>query len=145
MPFSSSAFTRDASVNRGGGSVKCCFGVTSRSRSFSPTVSGGFLINSQEAVEFHDAPVFPEQVILRRNLNGRLIVDRRVHLRSDESSPDQAIELQLILREKLFQVVGRPANEGRTNGLMGVLGVFLALIENRFLGQVIRAVDVGHI
>ena len=31
MPYSSSAFTREASVKRGGGSVKCWDGMTSRS------------------------------------------------------------------------------------------------------------------
>ena len=43
-------------------------------------IIGGFLINLQESVELHNAAVLAEQVILRRNFNGRLVIDRRIHL-----------------------------------------------------------------
>ena len=41
MPSRSSSFTRLASENRGGGSVKCCDGVISRTSTWSPWASGG--------------------------------------------------------------------------------------------------------
>ena len=46
MPFSSSSLTREASVKRGGGCVKCCSGRSFRSRSTIPVSSGGSIRSS---------------------------------------------------------------------------------------------------
>ena len=70
MPRSSSSFTSDASLKRGGGSVKCCSGFSSFSLSFCPASSAGnlcfsasssssfesfdFLVDLQEAVELQN-------------------------------------------------------------------------------------------
>src|SRR6266404_2897391 len=43
IPRSSSSFTSDASLYRGGGSVKCCSGFKDLSVSFCPASSGGSL------------------------------------------------------------------------------------------------------
>ena len=46
MPFSSNAFTKFASVNLAGGSVKCCSGERFFKLSVSPTVRRGMLLVS---------------------------------------------------------------------------------------------------
>src|SRR5260370_42158259 len=43
MPRSSSSFTREASLKRGGGSVKCCSGSRDFKVSFFPASRGGML------------------------------------------------------------------------------------------------------
>src|SRR3989344_5215314 len=45
MPFSSRVLTKDASVNRGGGSVKCCMGFISLHKSSSFCSSAGRIVS----------------------------------------------------------------------------------------------------
>src|SRR5208282_384228 len=49
MPRSSSSFTSEASLKRGGGSVKCCSGSSDFSVSFCPASSGGSLCLSSSS------------------------------------------------------------------------------------------------
>ena len=79
MPFSSSAFTRLASVKRGGGCVKCCDGMTStslsglalgRARAVGPRFVLGLVVTAlavddEEAVEEHHASGRAQHVVAR--------------------------------------------------------------------------------
>ena len=49
IPFSSNAFTRLASVKRGGGCVKCCSGSSSSSRSACSAVSPGSIASASSS------------------------------------------------------------------------------------------------
>ena len=82
-------------------------GLTSSSR--------GFFVDLEEPVELHHAAGCAEHVILCGNLDGGLIVDRRIHLRSDEPRPDQPVELVFVFgQDTAFRSSGvRPTNVGR--------------------------------
>jgi len=101
MPSSSSSLTSVASLNRGGGSVKCWSGrILSRRRvcpsatcgsarpspssSFSSSsrsaIDAGILIDTEVAVEFLDGAGSPKGVVAGRMSMVVLIEDRRKHL-----------------------------------------------------------------
>src|SRR6266581_1388275 len=122
MPFSSSSLTRLASLNRGGGWVKC-WSVSSFLRATtSPSVRGGGALRGG------------------RDVHHRLVEDRRPHLGSHEAVPDQGVELELVLGQVPLDLFGIAVEVGGPDGLVGVLGALLAPVEVRLLGDVVLAV-----
>src|SRR5690349_12330428 len=60
-----------------------------------------FLVDLQEALEFGDATSRTEDVIgsalaARADIDSGLVEDGRLHLRSDETHPNKAVELQFV-------------------------------------------------
>ena len=110
LPASSPAL---ASVNRGGGWVKCCVGSISIGKTRLPSArSGSKLIFAADASHLHEAVEdqlatrgaedgFRLPCVWRDNRHGRLIKLRRRHLAGDETVPDQLIQLRLIRRRAL--------------------------------------------
>ena len=96
----------------------------------------GLFIDLEEAVELQNAAGSAEQIILGGDFDAGLIVDGRVHLRCDETRPDQPVELVFIFGKKRLQVVRRAADKGRTNRFVSVLRVLLALVDDRLFGKV---------
>ena len=114
IPFSSSSFTSVASVKQGGGCVKCCSGLSSRSLRISPSVKGGsclgpsafavgsfsdlgpflrgvvvpaFFVDREKTVELQHRATSAQHVAPRLDLGDGLVEDRWRHLRGDEAVP----------------------------------------------------------
>ena len=121
IPSSSRRLTRVASVNRGGGSVKCCLGRTSSHRTVSPLATLGkaalvglvpdalgrvvaaLLIQLEEAVEQNDGTGGAQTgpAVACRHVDGGLLETRRSHLARHRPLPDQVIEAPgLIVEER---------------------------------------------
>ena len=137
MPSRSSSFTRLASEKRGGGSVKCCDGVISRTSD--PVALGqrrdrrevlhlpallllpSLGVEHVEAVEDDDRPGGPEQIAAEVEVHDRHVVHRRRHLRRDEALPDELVEPELVGLEVALDLLGAAAHVGRADRLVGVL------------------------
>ncbi len=133
MPRSSSSFTSEASLKRGGGSVKCCSGSSDFSVSFCPASSGGSLclsssssssltvlglfVDLEEAVELQHRSGDSEPENFGAgpgiNVDRSLVEDGRVHLRSDEALPDQLVNLEFVFLQILFNLVRVACRRGR--------------------------------
>ena len=137
MPSRSSSFTRLASENRGGGSVKCCDGVISRTSTRSPCGERRdrrevvhrlpLLLLAPLRVE-HVVPVEDEhraggaeEVLAEVEVHDGHVVDRRRHLRGDEPLPDELVEPELVGLEVRLDLLGPAAHVGGPDGLVGVL------------------------
>ena len=109
----------------------------------------GFFVDLEEAVEFQHRAADPEIVAavgFGFDIDGRLVIDRLHHLRSDKTLPDQAIELVLLFGKKAVNLVRMQRDVGRTNRLVCVLRVFLRFVSVRLRGQIVLAdllLDVG--
>ena len=56
-----------------------------------------------------------------------LVEHGRVHLRSDEALPDEAVKLQLIFGQEFFERLRRTQYRGGPDGFMGILASFFVL------------------
>ena len=89
-------------------------------------------IDGEEAVELHDRAGGAEEISLaRRDIDRRLIEDRRHHLRGDEALPDEAIERELIFVKITRERFGRARDGGRADRFVRVLRAFLRAIVDR--------------
>ncbi len=164
MPRSSSSFTNDASLKRGGGSVKCC----SASRAFSVELLAfgqhrqlvlerlvffvlavfRLLVNLEEAFELEHRTGNAEAVnviaALGVDVHRGLVEDGRVHLRGHKALPDELVDLEFVFLQILLDLVGMAKRRTGTNGLVRVLGVFLRLVGVRRFGQELRAVSAAR-
>ena len=75
----------------------------------------------------------PEQVLAQIEVHDGHVVDRRRHLRGDESLPDQLIQPVLVGLEVGLELLRAAAHVGRPDRLVGVLNP----------GALLRLVDVG--
>ena len=137
MPCSSSIFTSVASVKRGGGSVKCCFGSSFKRSSnslfgewrkrlflhliFGILVVSPFCVNSYKTIKLDYRACRPESIrvatslpvlatdyrqpLARTHVNRRLVEYGVRHLRSEESLPDEAVHLILVVGEVLLDAL----------------------------------------
>ena len=162
MPFSSSSLTSVASENRGGGCVKCCSGRVSSSLSVVALLDvgqrraglvlvGGVLdrlgVDREEAGELHHLAGRAQLGAARRDVDRRLVEDRRHHLARDEAVPDQRVEAQQIVRLALVApaaLAARPQRahrlrvvleRRRPDRLVRVLRALLRLVDDRLGGQ----------
>ena len=117
MPFSSSSLTSEASVKRGGGCVKCCSGSISvqlqrlalgelaAAMPSSPSScrprrvsSAALAVHRGVAGELQHLAGGAQAVARPRvDVDGGLVVDRRLHLAGDEAVPDELVEPHVIL------------------------------------------------
>ena len=141
IPRSSSSFTSEASLNRGGGSVKCCSGFRLFSVSFWPSVSSGSLclsasssrrlrvlglfVDLKEAVEFQDRSGDSIReclvAIYRIDVYGGLVEDGRVYLRSDEALPYELINFEFVFLKVLLHRVRMTKRRSRAYGFVCLL------------------------
>ena len=151
--------TSAASEKRGGGSVKCWVALIDSLFSVSPSRHRGqaarffvvlafvvaFLIEREEAVEFHDltggAQFERAATDLRGDVDGGALELGGLHLARDRAVPDQFIELRLIGFDEFRNGLGRAAGIGRAHGFMRFLRVLrLVLIRARRLRDIVLAV-----
>ena len=171
MPCSSSAFTSEASLKRGGGSVKCCSARSASRLTVSPSlhwrqhvvgvvdlgVVRAFLVHRDVAGLDERGAVGAQQVALRAVGTGAHVdrhgIEHRVaHLRGDRALPDQGVEAVEVILELALDVGGRDRRRGRADGLVGFLGILrLGLVDARLFGDLVLAVqprrhlaDLGH-
>ena len=85
----------------------------------------GNLIRGQVALELHHRPRRPERIIARRDVDARLVIDRRNHLRSHEPLPDQLIQLEKIVAEIRLDVRRFARRVRRTDRFVRFLRFFL--------------------
>ncbi len=89
------------------------------------------LVNLQEAFELQDRAGHAEAVgfvaVLGIDVHGRLIEDRRIHLRGDKALPDQLVDLVLVFLEELLDRIRMARHRSRTNRLVCLLRAFLDL------------------
>ena len=107
-----------------------------------------FFVDFQEAFELEHAASGAEYIrclalAFRLHVDRGLIEQRRIHLRGDEAHPNQAVEFQLVFGQILLHHLRRAENGGGPNGFVGVLRVFLGLIDVRRFGQKAFAVAFG--
>ncbi len=148
MPCSSRALMRVASVKRGGGSVKCWVGLTSRTlvRSSSLSVrqaTGGPLLLVVLGAVVAALGVDPGEALEQgaRRAGPQLVgpvgqVDRRGlellgrHLRGQGALPDEPVQAQLLGLEGVRQRVRVAPEGGRPDRLVGLLGALrLGLVD----------------
>ena len=160
IPRSSSSFTSEASLKRGGGSVKCCSELERLQRQRLPFLEFGqlvlqrlvflvlavlgLLVDLQEAFELQHRATHPEAVIHALaagvDIDRRLVKDRRVHLRRHKALPDELVNLELIFLQILLDVFRAPGGRRRTNRFVRVLRVLLRLEGVGRLRQKLRAI-----
>ncbi len=105
----------------------------------------GFLVNLEKALELEHRTSNAEAVnlvaVLRINVHGRLVEDRRVHLRGHKALPDELVNLIFVFLQILPDRVRMTKRRTGPNGLVRVLRVLLRLVRVRRLGQELRAVS----
>ena len=164
MPRSSSSLTSEASLKRGGGSVKCCSGLSaSRRRRLALferrqlvlerlvfLVLGvlGFFVDLEEAFELQhrsgDAEVVacgalrcqPQPWDAGVDIDRGLVEDGGGHLAGDEALPDELVNLELIVLQVGLHLVRSAQDGAGTDGFVSVLRVLrLGLVDVGLLGQ----------
>ena len=130
--------------------MKCCSGSSFLSVSVSPLYYGGkfvlevflvlvllilaFQVDHSKTVELEHRARSAERVkrfvrSLGADLDGRLVEQRRVHLRGDEAFPDQRIDLQFVFAEFPLEGIRGASDRSGADGFMGVLGCFFRLVD----------------
>ena len=99
----------------------------------------GFAVERVIAVE-HDARAGgPEQEASVRQLEVdlRRLVDRRRHLRGQETPPDELVELEEVFVEILANVFRRAHGVGGTHGFMSFLRILLRFVIVRLFRKIV--------
>ena len=161
MPRSSSVFTSEASVKRGGGCVKCCLGSRARSVSTSPTSSGGITasalllghrlgllpgldVDRHEARELERRALGAEQARARLDVGRHRVVDGGQHLAREEALPDQPVQRELVLAEIARQLLRLAGDRARPDRLVRLLRALLRPVHRRRVRQVLAAQPAAH-
>ena len=155
MPCSSSALISVASVKRGGGSVKCWVGVTSRTLvtvavGRAPAAGAGLLVvvgrlvvatlgvDAGEAVEQHLRRRGAQLVAAVGQLDRRRLELLGRHLRGEGALPDQPVEAQLVRLERAGHRVRIAPEARRADRLVRLLGALRLRLVDAALGHRVR-------
>src|SRR5689334_22700543 len=101
------------------------------------------LVNAEISVKFLYRSARAERVFAGANINGRLVKDRRQHLRRHKSLPDQLVQLEQVVVQIPPYLFRRARDVGRTHGFVRLLRVFLRLVEIRLLGKIVGTILRG--
>ncbi len=159
MPCSSRALIRVASVNRGGGSVKCWIGVTSSTvvvvalaevREPAGLLVVGAVVVATLGVHAGEAV---EQDSRRRRSEGVRAVDQLDrggfellgrHLRGERPLPDEPVQAELVGLERSSQRIGVAEEARRSDRLVRLLGALgLRLVDTSLRHRVVRTETVA--
>ena len=110
-----------------------------------PLLVRRLLVDGEEALELQRGALRAQEVPARLYVRDRLVVDGGQHLGGHEAVPDELVERVLVLGEVALERFGIALGIARPDGLVRVLGVLLALVEVRLLGQVLRAVGLSDL
>ena len=103
----------------------------------------GHLIDAEVAVEFLDGAGSPESVVAGGNVDGRLIEDRRKHLRGNKALPDELVKLEKVFVEILADVFRRAHGVGGTHRFVGFLRILLRFVIVGLFRKIVRAKAFG--
>ena len=105
-------------------------------------------VNSEETVKFQHRSSYaePEHLIsaLGVDIDGGLVEDGWIDLRSHEALPDQLVNLELIFGQVLLYGIRMPKGRRRTNGLVRLLCALFRLVRVRRFRQIRLAIIRQH-
>ena len=101
------------------------------------------LVDGGEAGELQGGVAGTEDIAGVGHVDGQAVVDGVGHLTCQESGPDQLVQLELLCREILFDVLGHQRHIRGPDGFVGVLGAALGLEFSGLGGTVGPAVPLA--
>ena len=81
-----------------------------------------------------------EHLSLADDVRGDRVEDGVRHLTGDKARPDQTVQLELVGRKVLADLLGEQLHVGRADGFVRVLRARLGLVNARLAGIVVLAV-----
>ena len=119
--------------------MKCCDGSSFSTERVSPSAKRGrgFLVNRGKAGKGYRVAGGAEHLPLAHNIRGNRVQNRVRHLAGDKARPDELIQLVLVGREVLTDLVRQELDVGRADGFVRVLRVPLGLEHARLAGVVL--------
>src|SRR6185312_11835613 len=84
-----------------------------------------FAVQGEKSIELDNASGGAEQAAAEVEIDRRRVEDGRCHLRRHESLPHELIELELVARQKLSDLIGATRWIGGSDGFVCVLRVCL--------------------
>ena len=98
------------------------------------------LVDGGKAGEGYRVAGRAEHLSLADDVGGNRVEDSVRHLAGDKARPDEAVELELVGRKVLADLLGEQLHVGRTDGFVRVLRTRLGLVDARLAGIVFLAV-----
>ena len=100
-------------------------------------------VDGHEARELERRPLRTEEARAGLDVGGHGVVDGGQHLARQKTLPDQAVERELVLGEKARHRLGLPLHGARPDGLVGLLGALLGLVDGRGIGEILAPEPPG--
>ena len=123
-------------LNLGGSGLLPCRQIRQRRTHGFALVIPAFLINGDEAGEAHTLVAGAENVAFTLGIDGHGIINGICHLGSQETAPDQLVELVLVSRQAFPDPLRLQLHMGGADGFVGILRPGLGL-ENVVLSIII--------